>query len=103
MRTGGEDHVTFVGNIEKEKRWFRLAATTPGLSVSAAYAANRIYSAVRCGRAEITISPQAWLAARFAGAAPETTQCLNTLINDWVLPNTPRSIPNESLPVASPS
>jgi short-subunit dehydrogenase len=87
MRTGGEDHATFVGNIDKEKRWFRLAATTPGLSVSTTYAANRIYSAVRCGRAEITISPQAWLAARFAGFAPETTQCINALVNDWLLPN----------------
>ena len=92
MRTGGEDHAIFVGNIDKEKRWFRLAATTPGLSVSAAYAANRIYSAVRCGRAEITISPQAWLAARFVGFAPETTQCINALVNDWVLPKTPSSL-----------
>jgi len=91
MRTGGENHAQFVGDIEKEKRWFRIAATTPGLSVSAAYAANRIYSAVRCGRAEITISPQAWLAARFTGLAPETTQCLSALVNDWLLPSAPKS------------
>ncbi len=91
MRTGGEDHAEFVGNIEKEKRWFRLAATTPGLSTTAAHAADRVYSAVLAGRAEITITPQAWLAARFAGLAPEATQHLNALVNQWLLPSAPEA------------
>ncbi len=89
MRTGGEDHAQFVGNVEKEQRWFMLAAKTPGLSATAEYAANRIYSAVRSARAEITITPQAWLLARTAGLAPESTQLLNALVNDWVLPAAP--------------
>ena len=89
MRTGGEAHAQFVGDIAAEKRWFNLAATTPGLSVTAAYAANRIYSATRSGRAEITISPQAWLAARFAGLCPETTQLANALTNQHILPTAP--------------
>jgi NAD(P)-dependent dehydrogenase (short-subunit alcohol dehydrogenase family) len=91
MRSGGEDHARFLGDAEKEARWFKLAAKTPGLSASTKYAANRIYSAVRCGRAEITITPQAWLAARFAGMAPGCTQRINALVNDFVLPAAPGS------------
>jgi short-subunit dehydrogenase len=89
MRTGGEDHAKFVGDTEFERRWFDFAAKTPGIAVSAAYAANRIFHAVAAGRAEITISPQAFLAARFAGLAPETTQYANALTNRYLLPTAP--------------
>ena len=89
MRTGGEDHVHIVGDVEFERRWFTFAAKTPGLAVSTRYAANRIFHAVACGRAEITISPQAWLAARFAGAFPETLQYANALTNHHILPKAP--------------
>lgn len=89
MRTGGEEHAQFVGDTEAERKWFNFAATTPGLSVSAKYAASRIYAAVVSGRAEITISPQAWLAARVAGACPETVQRLNALVNRFGLPASP--------------
>jgi hypothetical protein len=37
-------------------------------------------------RAEITITPQAWLAARVAGLAPETTQYPASLANHLLLP-----------------
>jgi short-subunit dehydrogenase len=92
MRTSGEDHAEFVGDVEFERRWFDFAASTPGLAVSANYAANRIYSAVLSGRAEITISPQAWLAARYAGLCPETTQYINALANRYVLPIAPSDV-----------
>jgi NAD(P)-dependent dehydrogenase (short-subunit alcohol dehydrogenase family) len=92
MRTGGEDHVNIVGDVEFERRWFTFAAKTPGLSVSTNYAANRIFHAVACGRAEITISPQAWLAARFAGAFPETLQYLNAQTNQHILPKAPSEL-----------
>ena len=92
MRTGGEDHVNIVGDVEFERRWFTFAAKTPGLSVSTRYAANRIFHAVACGRAEITISPQAWLAARFAGAFPETLQYLNAQTNQHILPKAPSEL-----------
>jgi NAD(P)-dependent dehydrogenase (short-subunit alcohol dehydrogenase family) len=88
MRTGGEDHAQFVGDVEFERRWFMFAATTPGVAVTADYAANRIFSAVAQGRAEITISPQAWLAARFGGVFPETLQFANALTNEYILPKT---------------
>lgn len=86
MRTGGEAHAHFTGQVKKEQRWFALAAKTPILAASATHAANRIFHAVAAGRAEITITPQAWLAARMAGLAPETTQYLTSLANHLLLP-----------------
>jgi short-subunit dehydrogenase len=91
MRTGGEAHANFLGNQDAERRWFNLAANTPGLSVTAKHAANRIYHAVTAGRAEITISPQAWLAARAGGVFPETLQYANALTNHHILPKAPTS------------
>ncbi len=87
MRTGGEVHAHFHGDVEKEKVWFQTSARIPGLSADVDHAARRIVSAVRQGRAEITITPQAWLAARFAGLAPSTTQALSSLISSYVLPD----------------
>jgi short-subunit dehydrogenase len=87
MRTGGEDHARFVGQREKEARWFKLSAKTPGLSASVEHAAKRIYSAVVAGRAELTITPQAWLAARIHGLCPETTQYAASLVNHCILPS----------------
>jgi NAD(P)-dependent dehydrogenase (short-subunit alcohol dehydrogenase family) len=92
MRTGGENHAKFLGNVDAEKRWFMFAAKTPGVSTTAAHAANKIFHAVAHGRAEITISPQAWLAARFAGLCPESLQLANALTNRYVLPPSPQQI-----------
>jgi NAD(P)-dependent dehydrogenase (short-subunit alcohol dehydrogenase family) len=86
MRTGGEVHAQYTGRTIKEQRWFSLAAKTPILAASVTHAANKIYNAVAAGRAEITITPQAWLAARIAGLAPETTQYAASLVNKLILP-----------------
>jgi NAD(P)-dependent dehydrogenase (short-subunit alcohol dehydrogenase family) len=86
MRTGGEVHARFTGQIKKEQRWFNLAARTPIVAASVHHAANKIYDAVAAGRAEITITPQAWLAARMAGLAPVTTQYLAGLTSQYLLP-----------------
>jgi short-subunit dehydrogenase len=86
MRTGGEAHADYTGQKKKEQRWFTLAARTPVIAASVCHAANKIYNAVAAGRAEITITPQAWLAARIAGIAPETTQYLASLANHLLLP-----------------
>jgi NAD(P)-dependent dehydrogenase (short-subunit alcohol dehydrogenase family) len=86
MRTKGEAHANFTGQTQKEERWFKLSARTPILAASANRAANKIYNAVVAGRAEITITPQAWLAARIAGLAPETSQYIASLVNEFVLP-----------------
>jgi len=90
MRTGGEDHAQFLGNIAAERRWFMFAAKTPGLATTAAHAANTIFRAVAANRAEIAITPQAWLAARFAGLAPETLQFANALTDRFLLPKPPK-------------
>jgi short-subunit dehydrogenase len=92
MRTGGEDHAKIVGDVEFERRWFMFAANTPGIAVTAKYAANNIFHAVAAGRAEITISPQAWLAARFGGVFPETLQYLNAFTNEHILPKAPTEL-----------
>ena len=92
MRTGGENHAKIVGDVEFERRWFTLAAKTPGVAVSAKYAANKIFHAVAAGRAEITISPQSWLAARFGGVFPETLQYLNAFTNEHILPKAPSEL-----------
>ncbi len=86
MRTKGEAHAHFTGQTKKEELWFKLSAKTPLLAASVNRAANHIYNAVLAGRAEITITPQAWLGARIAGIAPETTQYLASLVNEFVLP-----------------
>ncbi|WP_263381780.1 SDR family NAD(P)-dependent oxidoreductase [Granulicella arctica] len=86
MRTGGESHAHFTGQVEQEKDWFDLAAKTPMIAASVSHAARRIVNAVAAGRAEITITPQAWLAARIAGLAPETTQWAASMVNQYLLP-----------------
>ena len=89
MRTGGEAHAEFLGDAEAERRWFSLGTKTPIVSVSARHAASRIYSAVSSGRAEITISPQAWVLARKAALFPETMQHASALANRYILPKAP--------------
>jgi NAD(P)-dependent dehydrogenase (short-subunit alcohol dehydrogenase family) len=89
MRTGGEAHAQFVGDVEFERRWFDFAATTPFIATTTRHAANKIYAAVQQGRAEVTITPQAWLAARVAGLAPETLQFANSLVDKYILPEAP--------------
>jgi NAD(P)-dependent dehydrogenase (short-subunit alcohol dehydrogenase family) len=87
MRTGGEVNAHYTGQLRKEERWFTLAAKTPLIAASVKSAADKIFQAASTGRAEITITPQAWLAARVAGLAPETTQYLASLANQFLLPS----------------
>ncbi len=86
MRTGSSIQAQFTGQAEKEFKWFSLGATTPGVAASTTHAANKIFNATRCGSAEITITPQAWLAARIHGVAPAVTQLLAALANEYILP-----------------
>ncbi len=86
MRTGSQIQVQFAGDAEKEYQWFALGATMPGISVSARTAARKIFDAVVAGKAEITITPQAWLGARLVGLAPGASQAFAAAVNEWVLP-----------------
>lgn len=89
MRTGGEDHAHFYGQEDKEAAWFKTSAKMPGLSASVSHAANRIYNAVAMGCAEITITPQACLAARAHGMSPGCVQFAGSLVNEYILPSPP--------------
>jgi NAD(P)-dependent dehydrogenase (short-subunit alcohol dehydrogenase family) len=71
MRTGSHRNAIFTGDAEREYRWFSMAANLPGASASASAAARRIANGIAAGAAEITITPQAWLAARFGNLSPE--------------------------------
>jgi NAD(P)-dependent dehydrogenase (short-subunit alcohol dehydrogenase family) len=87
LRTGAHVQVKFAGNVEKEYRWFKFGATVPGVSISSRGAARQIFEAAVAGKAEITITPQAWLGARLAGIAPNASQAFAAAINALVLPN----------------
>jgi short-subunit dehydrogenase len=87
MRTGGEAHAHFAGRVDKEKAWFQTSARTPLLSANVHRAADKIFDAVNDGRAEITITPQAWLTARIVGLAPETSMIVAALVNEYLLPD----------------
>ena len=87
MRTGSSIQAEFTGQVEKEYAWFSMGATTPGLAAGTHHAANRIYNATVAGRAEITITPQAWLGARVVGLAPAASQIIAALANHYILPD----------------
>ena len=73
MRTGSPVNATFKGQNEKEYAWFSISDSLPFTSVSAETAAAQIIEATRNGRAELIISPQAKLAAKFNALFPELT------------------------------
>jgi short-subunit dehydrogenase len=82
MRTGSHLRAYFTGDAEREYQWFSLGASLPGISTAAAHAARKIVRATVHGDAEVTITPQAWLASHFAHLAPETTAFLMGMVND---------------------
>ncbi len=73
MRTGSHVNAFFKGRPRQEYAWFSVGGTLPVTSISAEGAARRIAEATARGEAEVTMSPQAKLAARFAGLFPGLT------------------------------
>lgn len=71
MRTGSHRNACFTGDSSREYRWFSLAASMPGASASVRRAAKKIANGIAAGCAEITITPQALLAARLGNLSPE--------------------------------
>jgi NAD(P)-dependent dehydrogenase (short-subunit alcohol dehydrogenase family) len=63
MRTGSPVNAQFKGNHEAEYAWFKVASSIPGVTISAERAAAKIVEACRSGDPELTITPQAKLAA----------------------------------------
>jgi short-subunit dehydrogenase len=70
MRTGGHVNARFRGRSGDEYRWFALAASLPGISVSAERAARRIVRAAIRGEAFVVIGAAAKAAAVAHGVAP---------------------------------
>ncbi len=85
MRTGSPPRADVKGNHEAEHTWFEISDSLPLLTISADRAAARIIDACRYGDAELTITPQAKLAAALHGIAPGLTARLMTIVN-WLLP-----------------
>lgn len=86
MRTGSYVQVNFAGDAEKEYAWFKFGGTVPGVSIAARAAARKVFRATVEGKAEITITPQAWLGARTAGLAPGFSQQFAAAVNHLGLP-----------------
>jgi short-subunit dehydrogenase len=86
MRTGSHTHAFFTGDREREYRWFSLGASTPWVSISARAAAKKVVRATIEGRTEITITPQAIIAATVAQVLPDVTATIMHWINTRALP-----------------
>ena len=70
MRTGSPVNAQFKGHHEAEYAWFKVASSIPGVTISAERAAAKILEACRFGDPELTITPQAKLAAAANVVAP---------------------------------
>ncbi len=81
MRTGSYVNAYFKGRMQAEEAWFSVASSLPLLAKNARRSARQIVNAVRSGRAEVTITPQAKLLALANGLAPGVTAELLGLAN----------------------
>jgi short-subunit dehydrogenase len=81
MRTGSHVNAYFKGDHATEYNMFALSATSPLTAMSGHRAAKQIVRAIRMGRAEIILTPQAKLAALVHGIAPGQTSNLMALVN----------------------
>jgi hypothetical protein len=73
MRTGSPINAEMKGRHEAEYAWFAISDSIPGFSIAAERAANQILSACAHGDPELTITPQARLAAMMNEVAPSCT------------------------------
>jgi short-subunit dehydrogenase len=78
MRTGSPRHAWFKGRHNDEYTWFSVSGSMPLASMNADVAAKRILNACRYGRAVLTLSLPAKLAAIFNTLAPELTAELSS-------------------------
>jgi NAD(P)-dependent dehydrogenase (short-subunit alcohol dehydrogenase family) len=81
MRTGSPRNALFKGKHRAEYAWFSISDSLPVSSMSAVRAARQIITATRRGDAEVTLSIQAQLAARFHGLFPAATADLLAIVN----------------------
>ena len=92
MRTGSHRNALFTGDASREYRWFSLAANLPGASIAASRAARQIADGVAAGVSVLSITPQAFFAARFGNVSPALTTSLMRSVGMLL----PRPIPGKS-------
>ena len=81
MRTGSFVNAYFKGDNEAEYKWFSLSSAMPGLAMSGRRAARAVVRAIRQGRSEIVLTPQAKLLAMFHGLFPGVTADILGVVN----------------------
>lgn len=81
MRTGSPRNALFKGKHRAEYAWFAISDSLPVTSMNAVRAARQIVAATKRGDAEVILTIQAQLAARFHGLFPGTTTDLLAIIN----------------------
>jgi short-subunit dehydrogenase len=81
MRTGSPINADIKGRHEAEYAWFAVAASVPGMSISAERAARQILEACRHGDPELTISTQAKLAVIANAVAPDLVARVLKVVN----------------------
>ncbi|MBD0369886.1 MAG: SDR family NAD(P)-dependent oxidoreductase [Pyrinomonadaceae bacterium] len=81
MRTGSPRNALFKGKHRAEYAWFAISDSLPVTSMNAVRAARQIVAATKRGDAEVILTIQAQLAARFHGLFPGTTADLLGLVN----------------------
>ncbi len=86
MRTGSHSHAMVKGEHSAEYTWFSLLDTLPLTSVSADRAADQIIAAVRQGRSELIISPQAQMLQKLHEMFPGPFADILAIINEFLLP-----------------
>ncbi len=86
MRTGSYLNADFKGKHRAEFGWFSLSSTSPLMAIAAKRAARQIVKATIRGDAELIITWQAELLARFHGLFPGLTSEILALVNR-TLPN----------------
>jgi NAD(P)-dependent dehydrogenase (short-subunit alcohol dehydrogenase family) len=84
IRTGSPRNATFKGQHRAEYAWFSVSDSLPLTSMNAARGARRVVLACQRGEAEVILSIEANLAARFHGLFPglstEVLGAVNTLL-----------------------
>lgn len=81
MRTGSPRNALFKGKHRAEYAWFAISDSLPVTSMNAVRAARQIVEATKRGDAEVILSIQAQLAAKFHGLFPGTTADLLAIVN----------------------
>jgi short-subunit dehydrogenase len=81
MRTGSPRNANFKGQYNKEYTWFTLSDSMPLITIQAARAARKIVDACRDGRASLTITPGAKVAALAHAIAPNSVIGMLAVVN----------------------